>query len=44
MSPKYELVRNYYKNKLWTEEQVRNAVVKRWITVEEFQDITGKLY
>lgn len=44
MSDKYEKVRNYYKNNLWTLEQVRNAVVKEWITGDEFMKITGKEY
>lgn len=44
MSEKYELVRKYYKDKLWDETKVRNAVVKGWITEYEFQEITGKRY
>lgn len=44
MSEKYELVKKYYKNKLWTEDQVRNAVVKKWITEKEFKEITGNKY
>lgn len=44
MSAKFETVKKYYKNKLWTEDQVRNAVVKGWITEEEFEEITGKEY
>lgn len=42
-SEKFEKVRTYYKNRLWTEAQVRNAVGK-WITAEEFTEITGKSY
>lgn len=44
MSAKYEIVKKYYKNKLWTLEQTRNAVVKGWITESEFEEITGKEY
>ena len=44
MSDKFETVKKYYKNRLWSEDQVRNAVVKKWITEEEFQEITGKEY
>lgn len=44
MSAKYEVVNTYYKNNLWTIEQVRNAVVKGWITALEFKEITGKRY
>lgn len=40
---KYEKVRNYYKNHLWTLDQVRNAVGK-WITREEFEEITGEMF
>lgn len=42
-SEKFEKVRNYYKNRLWTLEQVRNAVGK-WITEEEYEEITGQVY
>lgn len=41
---KYDKVKTYYERGLWTENQVRNAVIKGWITVEEFTDITGKEY
>lgn len=44
MSDKYEKVRNYYKNNLWTLTQVRNAVVKGWITESEFEEIAGEIY
>lgn len=43
-SEKFDLVNGYYKNGLWTEQQTRNAVKKNWITVEEFEEITGKEY
>ncbi len=42
MSPKFEKVKYYYDSGLWTVEQVGNAVVKGWITQEEFKIITGK--
>lgn len=29
---------------VWSEERVRNAVVKKWITEEEFKEITGVDY
>lgn len=44
MSEKYETVKKYYKSKMWTEAQVRNAVAKKWITPQEFQEITGIKY
>lgn len=42
-SEKFDLVNNYYKNNLWTKVQVRNAVGK-WITAEEYKEITGEKY
>lgn len=44
MSKKYELVKHYYDNDLWNLTRVRNAVVKGWITAEEFETITGQPY
>ena len=43
-SEKYETIRRYYREGLWSIERVRNAVVKRWITPEEYQEITGRIY
>lgn len=43
-SEKFDTVMTYYRRKLWTIKQVRNAVVKNWITPEEFQEITGETY
>jgi len=43
-SPKFEKVKGYYDNGFWSKEKVRNAVVKNWITVEEFEEITGEAY
>lgn len=42
-SEKFEKVRDYYKKRLWTLAQVRNAVGK-WITKAEFYEITGEFY
>lgn len=44
MSPKFEKVKRYFDQGLWNLQMVRNAVVKRWITVEEFKLITGEDY
>lgn len=44
MSKKFKKVKNYYDSGLWTIEMVRQAVVKNWITVEEFETITGQPY
>lgn len=43
-SPKFELVKKYYDNGLWSITAVRNAVAKGWITAEEFKEITGEDY
>lgn len=44
MSNKFEKVKSYYERGLWNLERVKNAVVKGWITAEEFEIITGELY
>ena len=43
-SPKFALVKSYYVRGLWNEYRVSMAVVKGWITAEEFEEITGKPY
>lgn len=43
MSKKFDLVKQYYDNNLWSIERVHNAVGK-WITLEEYELITGQLY
>ena len=42
-SKNFEKVKNYYDNGLWNETRVHNAV-GRWITAEEYAEITGKYY
>lgn len=44
MSAKFEKVKKYYDKGFWTIDMVRNAVVKGWITEEEFEEITGEKY
>ena len=44
MSKMYEKVKSYYDTGLWSEERVRNMVIKGIITEEEFYDITGEFY
>lgn len=41
MSKKYELVKKYYDSGFWTAEMVYNAVIKGWITAEEYNEIVG---
>ena len=43
-SEKYDLVKEYYDNGFWDLKKVRRAVVKEWITEEEFYEITGEPY
>lgn len=43
MSEKYEMVKDYYDNKLWDLERVWNVVDKA-ITEEEYKEITGFVY
>ena len=40
MSKHFKKVKGYYDSGLWSIERVRNAVVKGWITAEEFKIIT----
>ncbi|MCQ2308200.1 MAG: XkdX family protein [Bacteroidales bacterium] len=42
MRKKFYLVKNYYDKRLWSIERVRNAVVKEYITPDEFNEITGE--
>lgn len=44
MSPKFNRVKRYYDAGLWNNVMVRNAVVKGWITAEEYTTITGEIY
>ena len=43
-SKKFDKVKMYYDRGVWTIDMVRNAVVKGWITEEEFTEITGEEY
>lgn len=44
MSKMYEKIKEYYNTGLWSEERVRNMVIKGIITEEEFYNITGEFY
>ena len=44
MSKKFTRVKKFFDDGLWTKGQVRNAVVKEWITAEEYALITGEEY
>lgn len=43
-SAKFELVKGYYDSGFWKKKAVRNAVVKGWITADEYEEITGEVY
>lgn len=43
MSANYEKVKDYYEKGLWSLDRVKKAV-DRWITPEEFKQITGIEY
>lgn len=42
-SKNFKKVKDYYDDKLWDEHRVRLAV-GRWITAEEYKEITEKNY
>lgn len=42
-SPKFNKVKHYYNKGLWNETRVANAIVKGWITEEEYEEIVGHL-
>jgi uncharacterized XkdX family phage protein len=41
-SKQYEKVKKYYDDGMWTIARVKNAVIKGWITEDEFREITGE--
>lgn len=43
MSKKYKKVKNYYDKGYWNKKMVYNAV-GRWITADEYKEITGEEY
>lgn len=44
MSKNYLKVKKYYDNGNWDINRVRMAVIKSWITTDEFKEITGVDY
>lgn len=44
MSRKFDFVKSAYERGTWNKQMVRNAVVKSWITAEEYELITGEAY
>ena len=43
-SEKFDKVKTFYDNGLWNKAQVKNAVVKGWITAVEYKLIVGEDY
>lgn len=44
MSKMYDKIKSYYDTGLWSEERVKNMVVKEIITKDEYEIIIGKKY
>lgn len=44
MSKMYDKIKEYYDTGLWSEERVRNMVIKGIITEEEYASIVDKEY
>ena len=44
MSKMYEKIKEYYNTGLWSEERVRNMVIKGIRTEGELYDSTGEVY
>lgn len=44
MSKKFSQVKYFYDNGVWGKTEVRNAVIKNWITAAEYKQITGEKY
>lgn len=44
MSEHYKQVETFYKEGVWSIARVKNAVIKKWITEEEYEKITGEKY
>lgn len=43
-SKNFTKVKNYFILGLWEDARVRNAVIKGWITEDEYIEITGEAY
>ena len=41
---KFDKVKFYYKQGLWGDSRVKDAVKAGWITAEQFEEITGYSY
>ena len=43
-SKMFEQIKQWYDNGLWGKKAVRNAVIKGFITEDEYKEITGEDY
>ena len=44
MSNKFRKVKTFYDSGLWSKGRVHDAVVKGWITADDYAEITGEEY
>lgn len=44
MSKNFNLIKKFYDDKLWNKKRIRDAVIKKKITEEEYESITGEMY
>lgn len=40
----FEKIKLWYSMKLWNDHMVKNAVIKKLITAEQYKEITGNKY
>ncbi len=43
-SKRVDSIQEWYALGMWNEQRMRDAVEKKWISAEEFKQITGKDY
>jgi uncharacterized XkdX family phage protein len=43
-STNFNKVKDYYDRGLWYKNRVANAVLKGWITADEYEEIVGEAY
>lgn len=44
VSPRYNLLKKYYDMGIYNDENMKVFVACRWLTAEEYQEITGSIY
>ena len=44
MSDNFEMLERFFDEGLWDQKRLKNAVIKNWITKEEYKLITGEDY